>query len=143
MKPWQAWFLHISNISVGLTGLAYAYFIYLAAPLDEYSNVSSPWQPLMHELHILTAPLLIFGIGMIWMTHALAKIRGRDPNRRRTGIFLISLAWPMIFSGVVVQIVTSPEASRFWKIAHLAASLLWLAGYLFHQLQSRSEGSDA
>lgn len=138
MKPWQAWCLHLANFAVGLSGLVYAYFIYLVPPFDEFSNVSSPWQPLLHELHILTAPLLIFAVGMIWVTHAWAKVKSGNPARRCTGLFLLASAWPMIASGVIIQVVTEPVATRFWKQAHLWISVLWLVGYALHLISKKS-----
>ncbi|HEX4926300.1 MAG TPA: hypothetical protein VFV50_19555 [Bdellovibrionales bacterium] len=123
---------------MGLTGLVYAYFLYFVPPIDEFSNVASQWQPLWHELHILFAPALIFGIGMIWLVHAWTKFKNKNSARRRTGIFLLLSAWPMIMSGVIIQVVTEPAASGFWKSVHLWTSIFWLIGYGLHLVSRKT-----
>ncbi len=137
MKKGQAWYLHSANFLVGVTGLIYAYFIYCGQPVDEYSNINSPYQPILQQLHILFAPLLVFGCGMIWMNHAWLMYKSPIATRRRTGTILLFSAWPMILSGVIIQIVTEPLALQIWKWVHLGTSVLWLMGYLVHLKQKR------
>jgi len=103
VKKGQAWYLHSANFLVGVTGLIYAYFIYCGQPVDEYSNINSPYQPILQQLHILFAPLLVFGCGMIWMNHAWLMYKSPIATRRRTGTILLFSAWPMILSGVIIR----------------------------------------
>lgn len=137
MKKGQTRFLHSANLVVGLTGLVYGYFIYCGQPIDEYSNINSPYQPILQQLHILFAPLLVFGCGMVWLGHAWTMYKSPIATRRKTGIMLLSTAWPMIASGVTIQIVTEPTALQIWKWVHLTTSVLWLVGYLVHLKQKR------
>lgn len=134
MSRFEAWCLHLSSLLVGGTGLIYAWMIYLVKPADPYSVVNHPWQPTMQHLHILVAPLLVFAVGMIWRRHAWSHWRGRVERRRRSGVSLIFTLVPMVVSGYLIQTAVEGDWRRIWVIVHLAASGLWLLGYLIHQV---------
>ena len=59
----EAWLQHLANVLVGGTGLVYGWMRYFAEPADEFSVVNHPWQPDLHSLHVITAPLLVFASG--------------------------------------------------------------------------------
>jgi hypothetical protein len=130
----EAWFLHLSNLLVGGTGLVYAWMVYLVPPADPYAVVNHPWQPAVQHLHILVAPLLVFAAGLVWHRHAWAKWRRGGERRRRSGLSLILALAPMVASGYLIQTAVDGGWRRTWAIVHLAASGLWLAGYLAHQV---------
>jgi len=134
MSRAEAAFHHVANLLVGGTGLVYAWMLYLMTPADEFALWNHPQQGLVHDLHLLAAPLLVLSLGMLWGTHARPRWRAGQRANRSTGLLLLANALPMIFSGVLIQISVEESWREAWKLIHLATSLLWIAGYLAHQL---------
>jgi hypothetical protein len=130
----EAWAMHLAIALVGGTGLVYAWMIYLAKPTDPYSPVHHPWQPHLQHLHILVAPLLVFAAGLIWRRHVWAKWRAGVPDARRSGLTLALSLAPMVISGYLVQTSVDDSWRKIWGVVHLAASGLWVLGYLVHQV---------
>lgn len=136
MTRLEAWLVHLANLLVGGTGLVYAWFRYVAAPVDEFSAVH-PGQGAAQHAHVLAAPLLVFALGLIWRSHVWAGLRLGSPARRRSGLTLFALAAPMIASGYLLQVAVDPFWRKAWIAVHVAASAIWLAGTLAHQLAAR------
>jgi hypothetical protein len=134
VSRFEAWFLNLSSLLVGGTGLVYAWMVYLVKPADPYSVVNHPWQPAVQHLHILVAPLLVFAGGMIWRRHAWSQWQGGVERRRRSGTSLIFTLVPMVVSGYLIQTAVEGDWRRIWVIVHLVASGLWLLGALAHQV---------
>jgi hypothetical protein len=133
LPVFEMWAMHLSSLLVGGTGLVYAWMVYLAEPVDPYSVVHHPWQPAVQHLHVLVAPLLVFVSGMIWRRHIWSSWRLGVRARRRSGLSLALSLIPMIVSGYLVQVTVEESWRNVWSWVHLAASLLWLLGYLVHQ----------
>jgi len=133
MSRLEAWFLHAAHVLVGGTGLLYALVRYYLAPDDPFAAVH-PWQPPVQHAHVWTAPLLVFGLGLLWRGHAWYFLRLGAPERRGSGLALLLAAAPMVVSGYLLQTAVAPAWRTAWIAVHLAASALWLAGYLAHQL---------
>ena len=134
MSRFEAWFLNLSSLLVGATGLVYAWMVYLAKPVDPFAVVNHPLQPTVQHLHVLVAPLLVFAAGMVWHGHAWSHWwRGVERRRRSGGSLLLTLV-PMVVSGYLIQTAVEGGWRRTWVIVHLAASGLWLLGTLAHQV---------
>lgn len=133
MTRWQAWLLHGSNFLVGLTGIVYAVMRYCLTPADEFAVVNHPLQPDVQHLHVLFAPLLVFAVGLVWQRHALQRAKIPEQPRRLSGFGLMYAAFPMIFSGYLLQISVSDSWRQVWVIVHVASSVVWLGGYVGHQ----------
>jgi hypothetical protein len=138
----QVIFLHLANLAVSGTGLIYAWMSYLLQPADEWAVVNHPYQPLAQHLHVLSAPLLVFAIGLIWSVHALAKLRnGR--RGRASGLGLMGLFLPMAASGYLLQVAVDPEWRKRWIVIHIVSSLLWVGALVVHQVRAlRSKAAD-
>lgn len=134
MNRTTVWAIHVSTILVGGTGLVYAWMRYFTTPMDEFSIVGHPWQPHVQHLHLWTAPLLVFGIGVIWRDHAFRYYRLGRPQRRRTGISMLLSSAPMIASGYLIQTAVEEQWRVIWIVVHLVASALFLGGYAVHQI---------
>jgi uncharacterized membrane protein YfcA len=106
---------------------------YLVHPADPFAVVNHPLQPLVQHLHIVAAPLLVFAAGAEWHRHAWAYWRQGAMRRRRSGIALLLTLAPMVASGYLIQTAVDGGWRKVWVGVHLAASGLWLAGYLAHQ----------
>jgi hypothetical protein len=135
MNRLEAWLLHCSTILLTATGLIYAGMHYLLKPVDPFSVVNHPWEPYMIDLHILAAPVLIIGIGIVLHSHMLWKLGTGGRTARRSGITLLSLFAVMTLSGYLLQIVTG-SGRIFFVVLHLVAGTVWAAGYLVHHLAS-------
>jgi hypothetical protein len=141
MTRFEAWLVHLANLLVGGTGLAYAWLRYFATPVDELSLVH-PWQGTAQHAHVLAAPLLVFALGVIWRSHVWAGFRLGSPARRRSGVTMLALAAPMIASGYLLQVAVEPGWRQAWIAVHVAASVLWLVGTLAHQLTPRPRSAE-
>lgn len=138
MSRASAWFVHISVLLAGVTGLVYGWMRYFAQPADEFSNFS-PWQPEMKALHILVVPLLVFGCGLLWRSHVWARIRAGFAQRRRSGILMAALLLPMVITGYLVQVAVDPTLHRVWMWVHGVSGTLWVAVYAWHQVSRRAD----
>jgi hypothetical protein len=132
----EAWTHHAANLLVGGTGLAYAWLRYFAGSPDPFAVVH-PWLPPIQHAHVVSAPLLVFALGLVWRAHAWAGVRSGAAPRRRSGVALLAAAAPMVASGYLLQTAVEPGWRKVWIAVHLTASGLWLAGYLAHQLSAR------
>jgi hypothetical protein len=127
-------FVHASVLATAGTGAVYAWMRWWLQPVDEFAVVNHPWQPTVQHLHVLAAPLLVFAVGLLWSAHALPRLREGNPARRRTGLLLVLLVWPMVLTGVLVQVVADERWRAIAGYAHGVASALWTAGYGGHAL---------
>jgi hypothetical protein len=134
VSRFEAWSTHAATLLVGGTGLVYAWMRYLMHPADPFAVVNHPLQPLVQHLHILLAPLLVFAAGMMWHHHAWSYWRRGVERHRRSGGSMILTLVPMVASGYLIQTTVDGDWRRIWVIVHLAASGLWLLGYLAHQV---------
>jgi hypothetical protein len=130
----EAWSHHAANALVGGTGLVYGWMLYLVSPEDPFALVNHPWQPELHALHVLTAPLLVFVVGLSWRRHVWARVRSGFPHHRKSGLALFALIGPMVSSGYLLQVAVDEDLRRVWLVTHVATSLLWIVTYVVHQL---------
>lgn len=128
-------FVHAAALAAGGTGVVYGWMRYLLEPVDEFALVNHPAEPLWKDLHILTAPLLLFACALLWRAHVWARWRGGYPHRRRTGIGLALLLPPVVVSGYVLQTRFGEPWRTGWIWVHGLTSSLWLVLYAAHQLQ--------
>lgn len=132
MNRVDAWLLHVSNGLVTVTGLVYAWMAYFAESDDPYAIVGHPWQPHVQHAHVWVAPLLVLMLGHLWNRHMQPHLGRNTRTRRGSGVGMLLAALPMIFSGYAIQTAIEPQWRTIWVVVHLAASALWLGGYLIH-----------
>lgn len=133
----EAWCVHLAALGVGGTGLVYGWMRYFLRPNDEFALVNHPLQPTLQHAHLLLAPLLLFAVGLVWSEHAWQRVRAGFPVRRPTGLVLFALFWPMVVSGVGVQLAEA-EGTRALAIwSHALSGTLWCAAYLVHLVSGR------
>lgn len=137
MTRGEAWLNHGANLLVGGTGLVWAWMLFLVTPGDPFAVVNHPLQPLFHAGHVVTAPLLVFGVGLLWRRHVWARVASGYPARRRTGLALFALVVPMIASGYLLQVAVDEPWRSAWRWTHLVSSSLWVVAYAVHQLAPR------
>lgn len=148
MKPLERWSVWLATAAVALTGLVYAWMEYLLEPVESWAAINHPLQPLVLKLHILSAPVLVFALGMIAVRHVWRHLREAARAGRRSGWLMVLLAAPMIVTGYLLQAVTA-EGWLFWlAVAHLAAGIGFAVGVLLHRVAlpraaGRPAGEDA
>ncbi len=126
MTRFQTVLIHASNILVGGTGIVYGWMRYFAESDDPFAIANHPWQPDLQHAHILTAPLLLFAIAWVWSSHVLKHVRAGTQRGRRTGITLLALFFPMVFSGYLLQTASDEAWRDAWIIVHVATSAIWV-----------------
>ncbi|MDX1577314.1 MAG: hypothetical protein R3266_02475 [Gemmatimonadota bacterium] len=122
-------------ISSGLTiatGVGYALFRYFVRSDDPFAVVNHPLEPWFLRAHIVTAPTLIYAIGVISVRHVWQHIRRKVPAGRGTGWTMSLSVVPMILTGYLIQVVTHPFWLRALVVAHLVTGLLFAAALVGH-----------
>lgn len=132
MKSWEAWSVHVAMALVTVTGAVYAVMRYLLQPSDPYSVVSHPLQPQVQHLHVLVAPLLVFGAGIIWREHVWKHYRNGVRSGRRSGVGMLLTLAPMVVSGYLIQTTVTDSWRTAWIAVHLGASGIWTLAYAGH-----------
>lgn len=132
MKRWEAWSVHVSTVLVAGTGAVYAGMRYLMAPADPFAVVNHPLQPTAQHLHVLFAPLLVFGAGLVWREHVWKHYRQGVRTGRRSGLGMLFTIAPMVVSGYLIQTTVTPGWRTAWIVVHLATSAIWLLAYAGH-----------
>jgi hypothetical protein len=79
VTPFERLSLWISTLLVGGSGVVYAIMKYLMTTDDPYAIIHHPWQPFFLKLHIVTAPLLVFAFGVIFLKHVWEQFRTGHP----------------------------------------------------------------
>lgn len=134
MNRAQARFLKAANALVVLTGLALGWALFFAEPADDFAVVNHPWQPEFLHAHVLSAPLFVFAVGLIFERHVWLRVRNGHRAGRRSGLGLFALLLPMVLSGYALQVCESLEARSAWSWVHVVTSVLWLLAWIAHQV---------
>ena len=142
MKRWEAWINHVGWGLTALSGIVYGYLKYFAVSPDPDSRLARPWQPGILALHVLAAPIAVFGFGLLFRRHALTRLTTGERERRRTGTTMTLLAIPVAMSGYVLQTLTGDVARRWTGWAHAAIGLVYAIGYALHPLAGRALPDD-
>lgn len=132
MKSWEAWSVHVSTVLVTATGLVYAVMRYLLEPADPFAVVNHPLQPTVQHLHVLVAPLLVFGAGLIWREHVWKHYKNSVRSGRRSGLWMLLTIAPMVVSGYLIQTTITESWRTAWIVVHVATSGIWVLGYAGH-----------
>jgi hypothetical protein len=123
-----------SSIATTATGIVYGWMKYLMTPADPWAAVNHPLEPLVLKLHIVTAPLLVFALGMVALRHAWMHFTLRVPVGRRSGITGALVAAVMIVSGYLIQVFTGSLVLAALAAAHVAAGLVYAAALVVHRV---------
>jgi hypothetical protein len=137
VKPFAKWLVWTSSTATALTGVVYFWMDRMMSPISEFAVINHPWQPLVLKAHILVAPVLVFAIGMIAVDHIWKYFQGTIRRARRSGLSTMWPIVPMIVSGYLIQAVTHQLWLAVVAWAHIAASVLYAAALVGHQVSVR------
>jgi hypothetical protein len=133
-----------SAVVVAVTGFVYMGMKYGLEPAQPWDAINHPLQPLVLKLHIVSAPFLVFAIGLISARHIWAHYRENTAAGRRSGLTTALVAGPMVLTGYLIQAITQVTWLEAIAMAHIAASIVFTAGLLVHNLvaglRSRRDG---
>jgi hypothetical protein len=136
MSRFERWLLWVSTALVALSGIGFAVLKYLVVSDDPYAVVNHPWQPFFLKLHVLSAPALVFGVGVVFMKHIWKQWRSDGPVGRRTGVLVFALLAPMVVSGYAIQVATH-RSFVWWLVAvHLVSGSGYLLAIAGHQIRA-------
>ncbi len=121
-------------ILVGSSGVILGIMKDLMDAPDPYAVVHHPLQPLFLKIHIVTAPLLVFAIGVVFTRHIWAQWRRGLRPGRRSGLWTLATVVPMVFSGYLIQTVTHEGWLLVFVVVHVTTGLAYLGGLAAHQL---------
>lgn len=137
MTRFERGFVWGSTAVVATTGIVYAVMKHLMSPVDEFAVVNHPLQPLMLKLHIVSAPFLVFAIGLITMRHIWPHLRSGVKYARRSGITAALVVVPMVLTGYLIQAVTHVPLLTALAWSHLGLGALFTLAALGHTVATR------
>ena len=137
MNRLERWSVVAGSFLVTATGVVYLWMKYLLQSADPFAVVNHPWQPAVLKLHILTAPVLVFGLGLIAMRHVLAHWLAGVSHARRSGIAAALTVLPMVLSGYLVQAITDARWLSVTTWVHVATGVVYGAAFALHQFLVR------
>ena len=131
------WFERIllsgSSLLVGISGVVLGVMKYLMTAADPYAIVHHPLQPLMLKIHIVSAPLLVFAVGIVFVKHIWEQWRAGLMRGRISGLWTLLNFVPMVFSGYLIQSVTHGGWLFAMVVVHLVTGTAFLIGFVAHQ----------
>lgn len=134
MTQRTARFVHFAVAVVAVTGVIYGWMRYFATSDDPLALVNHPLEPTLQSWHLLTAPLLVFAVGVLWRTHVWGKLVSGNRDRRRTGLLLALLFAPMCMTGYALQVTVHETWRSVWVWTHVTTSCAFALIYVAHQL---------
>jgi len=134
MKRWETRLFHVSTISVSVSGIVYFWMKYLMKNDDPFSVLNHPWQPGVFSLHVISAPALVFVVGLAVQSHIRAKLTSGGRSNRRSGVASMLTLPLMIVSGYFLQVVVSPFLTQVMLVLHLSSATVFVATYGAHQI---------
>lgn len=140
MNPFERWTLWGSTAVVAVSGFAFLWLKYFVVPADPYAIVNHPWQPFFLKLHILSAPVLVFALGVVFLRHIWRRYRSGRPGGRRTGLTLLWVLVPMIATGYLLQTVASRDALGWIAWIHIVTSAIYVLAIAGHQIRALTRG---
>ncbi|MDT8340692.1 MAG: hypothetical protein RQ751_04195 [Longimicrobiales bacterium] len=133
MNRFQRRLLWWSTLLTAATGGVYAWMKHLMEPVDEWAVINHPLQPWVLKLHILVAPVMVFAVGMVTVTHVWPLLKAGLPRGRWTGIGTAATFGPLVLTGYLVQVVTWPRPLAILAWNHLGLGILVTAAFLGHR----------
>jgi len=137
MKSWESWINRIGFALAGASGIVYGVMKYFLAGANPDSRLGHPWQPAVLAAHVLAAPIAVFGLGLLWRNHALGRLQLGEREGRRSGLMILRLSPPLVFSGYLVQVLTGDPLRKATGWLHAALGVAFALAFVLHLVGSR------
>lgn len=132
MKPFERWSLWVTTLLTGVSGIAYFWVKYFMEPAGPWAVINHPVQPWLLKIHIVSAPLMVFAVGLVALGHIWRHFRAGVLWGRRSGLTaMLSLA-PMVLTGYLIQAVTHEGWLAALAWSHIGFGFLYLLGFVLH-----------
>ena len=123
MTRFQRWFLYGSTLVTAASGITYFVMKRWLEPVDAWAVINHPLEPWALKVHILSAPLMLFAVGLITTQHILRSLKSSLPTGRRSGLIAWYAFGPLVLSGYLIQAITSPLSLEVLAWAHLVLGI--------------------
>lgn len=137
MTRFQRWLLYASTIAATASGVTYFCLRRFVEPADPWAVVNHPLEPWALKAHVLTAPLMLFAVGMITTQHIWRSLRSSLPTGRRSGVIGAAVFGPLVLSGYLIQTATNELLLEILGWTHLLLGLVCSAAILIHRRMVR------
>ena len=135
MTRFERWSLWATTLAVSMTGLGFTWAKYFAESDDPWAVVNHPLEPWLLKLHVISAPLFVFAVGLVTMRHILPHLMSGTPEGRRTGLVMVWTSVPMVATGYLLQVIAVPDWLLPLAIGHIVVGILFLFGFLLHRVR--------
>ena len=132
MTTFQRQFLYISTIAATISGVLYIGIRTFVEPAEPWAMVNHPLEPWALKAHILTAPLMLFSVGLITAKHIIRSLKSNLPTGRQSGMIITVLFGPLALTGYVLQTVISPLVTSILSWVHLVLGLICAVALAMH-----------
>lgn len=133
MSRFEKWNLWISSLVVGASGVALLWTKYFVQADDPWAVINHPWQPWFLKAHIISAPFLLFALGLVTRRHIWWHYRTGVRQGRRSGSSTALLTGPLVLTGYLIQIVTRSEWLELLAVSHIVFGFAYLLCFGLHQ----------
>ena len=137
MKRWESWINRIGVALAGASGIVYGVMKYFLSGTNPDSRLGHPWQPWVLAAHVLAAPVAVFGLGLLWRSHALGRLQLGEQEGRRSGLAILRIAPPLVFSGYLIQVLTGDPLRKATGWLHAALGVAFALAFVLHLIGSR------
>ncbi len=124
MSRFQRWFLYGSTAATAASGIAYFAMKRFLEPSDPWAVINHPLEPWALKAHILSAPLMLFAVGLITTPHIWRSLKSSLPTGRRSGRIATYVFGPLVLSGYLLQAMTSRLTLEVLAWTHLALGII-------------------
>lgn len=121
-----------SSAAVAVSGSGFAWTKYLVTSEDPFAVTNHPWQVSFLKAHVLSAPLFVFVVGLVFSRHVVRHWQSPNPGGRRSGLGIVALLLPLVASGYLIQTVTDGRLLGWLVAIHLATGILYVVLVPFH-----------
>lgn len=133
MTRFHRWFLYLTALVAAVSGVAYFGMKRFLEPADPWAVINHPLEPLALKLHILSAPVFLFAVGLITTQHIWRSLRSSLPTGRVSGLSAALTFVPLVLSGYLIQVVTAPLALEVLAWSHLGLGLVCVWALAAHR----------
>jgi ABC-type cobalamin transport system permease subunit len=137
MKRWESWINRMGVGLAGASGIVYGVMKYFLAGTNPDSRLGHPWQPWILAAHVLAAPVAVFGLGLLWRSHALNRLQLGERESRRSGLTIFRVAPPLVVSGYLIQVLTGDPLKKATGWLHAALGVAFALAFVLHSIGSR------
>jgi len=137
LSPFERWLLWTSGTLTTVTGVAYLWMKHFMEPVALFAAINHPWQPIMLKAHIVVAPMLVFGLGVISVRHIWTHFANGVGRGRRSGISTAVISVVLVVTGYLIQAITAEGVLRAVSYVHIGVGTVFAVGFVGHVLGVR------